>query len=80
MLLLSFLGKYYSSESPLVVDAYQWFVKNLHHVLPDTYYAFVLHMMDTDPTFSNLVNTTLPELKTGIEKVVAKKEFSSHHD
>ena len=40
MLLLSFLGKYYSSENPMVVDAYQWFVKNLHLVLPDTYHAF----------------------------------------
>jgi len=80
MLLLSFLGKYYSSESPLVVDAYQWFVKNLHLVLPNTYHAFVPHMMDTDPTFSDLVNTTLPELKTGIEKVVVKKELIAEED
>ena len=80
MLLLSFLGKYYSDESPMVVDAYQWFVKNLHLVLPDTYHAFVPHMMDTDPTFTNLVNTTLPELKTGIEKVAVKKELIAEED
>ena len=80
MLLLSFLGKYYSNESPLVVNAYQWFVKNLHLVLPDTYHAFVPHMMDTDPTFSDLVNTTLPELRTGIEKVVVKKELIAEED
>lgn len=80
MLLLSFLGKYYSDESPMVVDAYQWFVKNLHLVLPDTYHAFVPHMMDTDPTFTKLVNTTLPELKTGIEKVAVKKELIAEED
>ena len=75
MLLLSFLGKYYSSESPLVVDAYQWFMKNLQLVLPDMFHGFVPHMIDTDSDFSELVNRTLPELKTGIDKVIVKKEL-----
>ena len=80
MLLLSFLGKYYSSESPLVVDAYQWFMKNLQLVLPDMFHGFVPHMIDTDSDFSELVNRTLPELKTGIDKVIVKKELIAEED
>ena len=80
MLLLSFLGKYYSSESPLVVDAYQWFMKNLQLVLPDMFHGFVPHMIDTDSDFSELVNRTLPELKTGIDRVIVKKELIAEED
>lgn len=80
MLLLSFLGKYYSSESPMVVDAYQWFVKNLQLVLPNSFHGFVPHMIDTDSVFSNLVNATLPELKTGIDKLIVKKELIVEED
>lgn len=80
MLLLSFLGKYYSSESPLVVDAYQWFMKNLQLVLPDMFHGFVPHMIDTDSDFSELVNRTLPELKTGIDKVIVKKELIAEEE
>ena len=80
MLLLSFLGKYYSSESPLVVDAYQWFMKNLQLVLPDMFHGFVPHMIDTDSDFSDLVNRTLPELKTGIDKLIVKKELIAEED
>ena len=69
MLLLSFLGKYYSDESPLVADAYQWIVEKLQLVLPESRHFFVPHLLDTDPAFSELVNTTLPELKTGITKL-----------
>ena len=69
MLLLSFLGKYYSDESPLVADAYQWLIEKLQLVLPDSRHFFVPHLLDTDPAFSELVNTTLPELKTGITKL-----------
>jgi AAA15 family ATPase/GTPase len=80
MLLLSFLGKYYSSESSLVVDAYQWFMKNLQLVLPDMFHGFVPHMIDTDSDFSNLINRTLPELKTGIDKLIVKKELIAEED
>lgn len=80
MLLLSFLGKYYSSESPLVVDAYQWFMKNLQLVLPDMFHGSVPHMIDTDSDFSELVNRTLPELKTGIDKVIVRKELIAEED
>ena len=74
MLLLSFLGKCYSDESPLVVDAYRWITKKLQLVLPYSTHAFVPHLLDTDPDFLELVNTTLPELKTGITKLDVKRE------
>lgn len=80
MLLLSFLGKYYSSESPLVVDAYLWFVNNLQLVLPNMFHGFVPHMIDTDHEFSELVNEILPELKTGISKLSVKKELIIEED
>lgn len=74
MLLFSFLGKYYSDESPLVADAYQWITKSLQPVLPYSTHGFVPHLLDTDPDFLELVNTTLPELKTGIAKLEVKRE------
>lgn len=74
MLLLSFLGNHYADESPLVADAYGWFVNKLHLVLPDSINGFVPHILDTDSEFSRLVNTTLPELKTGIYKLKVIKE------
>ncbi len=80
MLLLSFLGKYYSNESPLVVDAYQWLTKKLQLVLPTYTHGFVPHLLDTDPDFSELVNTTLPELKTGITKLKVEKEVIVEED
>lgn len=37
MLFLSFMGKYYPGEMPLVNDAYHWFMDRLQVVLPDSY-------------------------------------------
>lgn len=80
MLLLPFLGKYYSKESPLVGDAYTWFVDKLRLVLPDSVNGYIPHMIDTDSDFSELVNTVLPELKTGIDKLIVKKEIIAEED
>lgn len=80
MLLLPFLGKYYPKEAPLVGDAYLWFVEKLQLVLPNTIHGFVPHLIDTDSGFSALVNATLPELKTGIDKLVVKKEIINEED
>lgn len=80
MLLLSYLGKYYAEESPLVGDAYSWFDEKLQLVLPASVHGFVPHLLDTDTEFSTLVNATLPELKTGIDKLVVKKELMTEED
>ncbi|MBQ3618733.1 MAG: ATP-binding protein [Bacteroidales bacterium] len=80
MLLLSFLGKYYPNESPIVADAYQWFVSKLRIVLPDYAYGFVPHLLDTNVDFANLMNTTLPEFKTGIHQLRVKKKIIDDKD
>lgn len=80
MLLLSFLGKYYSAESPLVADAYLWIVNKLQLVLPDSRHFFVPHLLDTDFAFSELVNATLPELNTGIIKLKVNKKLLAEED
>ncbi len=80
MLLLSFLGKYYANECPLVSDAYKWFIKKLQLVLPDSFNGYVPHMIDVDSKFSKLVAKTLPELKTGIHRLKVKKEILREED
>ena len=46
----------------------------------DSIHGFVPHLIDTDSLFSMLVNTTLPELKTGIDKLKVKKEIIIEED
>ena len=66
MLLLSFLGKYYSDETPIVTSAYEWFTSKLKFVYPEFKTRFVPFLLDKDLSFARLINTILPELKTGI--------------
>lgn len=75
MLFLSFMGKYYPGEMPLVNDAYHWFMDRLQVVLPDSYARMVPHMFDTDSRFSELVNSVMPEFKTGISRLEVRKEI-----
>lgn len=74
MLLLSFLGKYYHTEIPLVTDAYSWFTDTLRIVLPSTLMGIEPHLIDKNPAFRDLVNSTIPELKTGISRITVHKE------
>ena len=74
MLLLSFMGKYYSSEMPFVNEAYSWFIEKLEIVLPDSTIHVVPHLFDSNITFSELVNSIMPELKTGISRLFVRKE------
>ena len=80
MLLLSFLGKYYPTEVPLITDAYTWFCDMLQVVLPTTMMGIVPHLFDKNPAFSALVNSTIPELKTGISKLVVHKEILNEEE
>lgn len=74
MLLLSFMGKYYSTEMPLVSEAYSWFIEKLEIILPDSSIHVVPHLFDSNIRFSELVNSMVPELKTGISKLYVSKE------
>lgn len=71
--LLSFLGNYYPNVVPLIVDAYNWIMK-LEVVLPSTSVRHLPHLLDTDPDFAELVNDIVPELKTGITRLLVRKE------
>ena len=74
MLLLSFMGKYYSAEMPFVSEAYSWFVDKLEIILPDSTIHVVPHLFDSNILFSELVNSMMPELKTGISRLFVRKE------
>ena len=74
MLLLSFMGKYYSAEMPFVSEVYSWFVDKLEIILPDSTIHVVPHLFDSNILFSELVNSMMPELKTGISRLFVRKE------
>ena len=80
MLLLSFFGKYYPTEVELITDVYSWFVNNIEIVHPDACTGIVPHLIDVDDDFAEMVNSTIPELKTGIARLQAKKEIIDEND
>lgn len=79
MTALSFLGKYYSKELPVVSEAYNW-ILSLQVVLPSMSVRELPHLMDIDSAFSKLVNNIVPELKTGITGLRVKKELLNEDD
>ena len=46
MLLLSFMGKYYSAEMPFVSEAYSWFVEKFYHELMLKFSNFFIASID----------------------------------
>lgn len=79
MLTLSFFGKYYPREIRIVQDAYNWFAE-MQVIVPGMNVDLLPHTLDTNPDFASLVNTVLPELKTGITKLNVQKEVLSDED
>lgn len=75
MLLLSFLGRYYPKEIPLVSSAYNWFVQSLEINTPDSIAGMVPHLLDKNPDFEKMVNEIIPQMKTGISKLAVNKEI-----
>lgn len=80
MLLLSFLGNYYSEETPIVADAYRWFTDKLQLVFPKSQTGLVPHLLNTNSDFAKIVSETLPELKTGISQLKVKKTILTDDD
>lgn len=74
MMLLPFMGKYYPDEIPLVSDAYSWFVDKLEVIQPGALMHIVPQMFDSNNRFLELVNSLIPELKTGISRLTVRKE------
>lgn len=79
MLALSFFGKYYPDELPIVKEAYDW-IRRLQVVLPTMRIGYLPHVLDEDADFAELVNSIVPELKTGITKLRVRKEILSEDD
>lgn len=69
----SFLGNYYPNELPLIREAYSWLMQ-LEVVLPSMNVRELPQLIDNNPEFSGLVNSIIPELKTGITRLQVKKE------
>ena len=80
MLVLPFLGNYYPVEFPIITDAYRWFVDTLRLVQPNSSSGTVPHLMDVNVMFNKMVNDTIPELKTGIDRLIVKKEVVNEND
>jgi len=76
---LSFLGNYYPQELPIVNEAYFWIMK-LEVVLPSMSAQELPHLIDSNPEFAGLVNTIIPELKTGITRLHVKKEVLNEEE
>lgn len=76
---LSFFGRYYPDELPVVKDAYDWIMR-LQVVLPAMRIGYLPHILDKDNDFASLVNTLIPELKTGISRLSVSKEVVDEDD
>jgi len=74
MMVLPFMGKYYPDEMPLVSEAYSWFVDKLEVIQPGTLMHIIPQMFDSNVRFSELVNSLISELKTGISRLTVRKE------
>lgn len=79
MLVLSFFGQYYPDEFPVVKVAYEW-IRTLQVVLPAKRIGYLPHMLDEDTDFAGYVNNLLPELNTGISRLIVKKEIIADSD
>lgn len=79
MLVLSFFGQYYPDEFPVVKVAYEW-IRTLQVVLPTKRIGYLPHMLDEDNDFAGYVNNLLPELNTGISRLIVKKEIIADND
>lgn len=73
MLVLSFFGRYYPDELPIVKEAYDW-INQIQVVLPAMRIGYLPHVIDSDKAFADLINSIMPELNTGISKLGIKKE------
>lgn len=65
MLALSFFGRYYPEELPVVREAYDWFSR-LQVVVPSMTAEALPYLLEKDREFAALVNEIIPELNTGI--------------
>lgn len=79
MLAISFLGRYYPEELPVVKKAYDWFTQ-LQVVAPSMTTEALPYLLEKDSDFAALVNEIIPELNTGISSLRVNSHVINEDD
>lgn len=67
--LLSFLASKYPNEFQDATSAHEWFIQNLMTVFPGGRPGISAHLFDSNPQMLDLLNTLLPQMRTGVSKM-----------
>lgn len=67
--LLSFLASKYPNEFHDATSAHEWFIQNLMTVFPGSRPGISAHLFDSNPQMLDLLNTLLPQMRTGVSKM-----------
>ena len=67
--LLSFLASKYPNEFHDATSAHEWFIQNLMTVFPGGRPGISAHLFDSNPQMLDLLNTLLPQMRTGVSKM-----------
>lgn len=67
--LLSFLATKYPTEFADATYAHEWFIQNLMTVFPGGRPGTAAHLYDSNPEMLQLLNTILPQMRTGVSKM-----------
>lgn len=67
--LLSFLASKYPNEFLDATYAHEWFIQNLMTVSPGGRPGISAHLFDSNPPMLDLLNTLLPQMRTGVSKM-----------
>ena len=79
-LLLSFMGDKYSEDIQAISKAYDWFLNDLAIVSPNSMSGITAHQLDKNPDMLQLLNRLLPEMNTGISKIVIRTAILQEND
>ena len=79
-LLLSFMGDKYSEDIQAISKAYDWFLNDLAIVSPNSMSGITAHQLDKNPDMLQLLNRILPEMNTGISKIVIRTAILQEND
>ena len=67
--LLSFLASKYPNEFHDATSAHEWFIQNLMTVFPGGRPGISAHLFDSNSQMLDLLNTLLPQMRTGVSKM-----------
>ncbi len=73
-LLLTFLSQKYPNEYPDIDRVYNWFSRNLVVLSPTFQVNGMVHSFDANSHMRHFINTFIPNLSAGIERIYIEKE------